>query len=331
MIRSLKTVRTAAAALSCDTCPIIPGKAGPIEPFSAACFGSSPEVWETVDNYFERAFRWDMGTLAGRSYSPGDVDDAVSLARWLLWTTTGETWQRLGIGYGDRYRAILAVRARLRRMRWRDRFANHGGRKAVRKYRSYVASMSLSAPSPVAVAIAAELAERRGVSGSVAGRGRPRKETKIVSANVARIAIVGEPMAEVVFEGVAVSGGIVNRETDGQIQRVPVRTVVFQFHTGERIDGRWIPDGGTETVEAAETRYKMVAGHTREEYPRTFVPHAIDAGTELDRHVSTPVPGPSPWSEETRETRTTYRPTGTVAYAADVETYRERLREYYGD
>jgi len=148
---------------------------------------------------------------------------------------------------------------------------------------------------------------------------------------VARIAIVGEPMAEVVFEGVAVSGGIVNRETDGQIQRVPVRTVVFQFHTGERIDGRWIPDGGTETVEAAETRYKMVAGHTREEYPRTFVPHAIDAGTELDRHVSTPVPGPSPWSEETRETRTTYRPTGTVAYAADVETYRERLREYYGD
>jgi len=330
MIRSLKNVRRDIRTIYAQSCPIIPGKPGPIEPFSPRCLGETMEVWKAVDTYAERSFRYDMGGIDGRVFGPCEVDDAVALFRWLLWTITPAQWQSMGVGYGDRMRALQIVRGRLKRMHWRDRQTTSGSRKATRRYRSYKASMSIAAPSPVAVAVAVENASVNGLRGRRPGAGRPSMETRTVSAQTARAAIVGEPMAEVVMEGVAVSGGIAHIETDGRMKCVPVSTTNFLFYTGKRVDGRWVPDGGCEELADIETAYRMIPGGTRVEYPRTFVAGALDAGTEVDRFTPAQTPNPAPWTKEQRGHRTTARETVRgQAVAGDVDAYRVALAEYY--
>jgi hypothetical protein len=137
-------------------------------------------------------------------------------------------------------------------------------------------------------------------------------------------------MAEVVMEGVAVSGGVAHIETDGQMKCVQVSTTNFLFYTGHRVDGRWVPDGGCEELADIETAYRMVPGGTRVEYPRTFVAAALDAGTERDRFTPAPTPAPEPWTPEQRGNITTTRETVRgQAVAGDVEAYRAALAEYY--
>jgi hypothetical protein len=278
-----------------------------VEPFHARCFGDDPAVWAVIDSYYERAYRWDMGGENGRPYTSSDVDDAVALARWLLFTFTGEQWYRAGVGYGDRYRALQLIRGRLRRMHWRDRVANHGGRRAQRRYRAYRASMSIAAPNPATVAMAVERATREGVTGRRPGAGRPGMVTRQLTEREARVAIIGEPMAEVVMDGRAVSGGVAHIETDGKMREVVTRTVAFTFHTGERVGGHWVPDGGAESLAELETAWQMVSGTTRVEYHRTFVADALDAGTEVDKHTPAPLPTPDPWTDEQRSNVTTRR------------------------
>jgi hypothetical protein len=137
-------------------------------------------------------------------------------------------------------------------------------------------------------------------------------------------------MAEVVMEGVAVSGGVAHVETDGRMKSVPVSTTNFLFYTGKRVDGRWVPDGGCEELAETETAYRMVSSTSRVEYPRTFVAGALDAGTERDRFTPAQTPNPEPWTPEQRGHITTLRETVRgQAVAGDVEAYREALREYY--
>jgi hypothetical protein len=330
MLKNLKNARREIRSYYAETCPIIPGKPGPVEPFSPRCFGETAEVWAAVDSYAERSFRYDMGGIDGRQFGPCEVEDAVALFRWILWSITPAQWQSMGVGYGDRMRALQIVRGRLKRMHWRDRQTTSGSRKATRRYRSYKASMSIAAPSPVAVAVAVEEASRNGLRGRRPGAGRPSMETRTVSAQTARAAIVGEPMAEVVIEGVAVSGGVAHTETDGRMKCIPVSTTLFLFYTGKRVDGRWVPDGGCEEFADIETAYRMVSSTSRVEYPRTFVAGALDAGTELDRFTPAPAPAPEPWSVEQRGWRTTARETVRgQAVAGDVEAYRAALAEYY--
>jgi hypothetical protein len=155
-------------------------------------------------------------------------------------------------------------------------------------------------------------------------------ETRTVSAQTARAAIVGEPMAEVVMEGVAVSGGVVTIDTDGTMREVEVSTTHFLFFTGKRVAGKWVPDGGTEPMVDIETAYRMVPGRTRVEYPRTFVAKAIDAGTEIDRYQPAQTPNPEPWTPEQRGWRMTARETVRgQTVAGDMEAHRLALAEYY--
>jgi len=328
MLKNLKTVRRDIRSYYAETCPIIPGKPGPVEPFSPRCLGDTSEVWQAVDAYAERSFRYDMGGQDGRTFGPCEVDDAIALFRWVLWTITPAQWQTMGVGYGDRMRALQIVRGRLKKMHWRDRQTTTGSRKATRRYRSYKASMSIAAPSPVAVAMAVENASVNGLRGRRPGAGRPTMETRIVSAQAARDAIVGQPMAEVIVGPVAVDGGIAHVETDGKMREVEIRSVAFSFHTGERIKGHWVPDGLWEQLEEIETAYRMVSSTTRVEYPRTFVAEAVDVGTVAYRFSPGPVPQPMA-GVANDENRTTVRPMGQAEYAADIEAYRAALAEYY--
>lgn len=330
MLKSLKNTRRDIRSYYAQTCPIIPGKPGPIEPFSPRCLGESLEIWQAVDAYAERSFRYDMGGIDGRVFGPGEVEDAVALFRWILWTITPAQWQAMGVGYGDRMRALQIVRGRLKRMHWRDRQTTTGSRKATRRYRSYKASMSIAAPSPVAVAMAVENATVNGLRGRRPGAGRPSIETRTVSAQTARAAIVGEPTREVVVGPVAVDGGIAHIETDGRMKEVEIRSVAFTFYTGERIDGKWMANGGSEQLEEIETAYRMVASTSRVEYPRTFVAEAVDVGTAVDRFTPAQTPNPEPWTTEQRGWRNTSRETVRgQAVAGDREAYREALTEYY--
>ncbi len=331
-MKSLKTVRNDIRSYYATTCPIIPGRPGPIEPFSPKCLGETREVWDAVDSYAERAFRWDMGGVDGRTIGAAELEDAIALFRYILWTITPVQWQTMGVGYGDRMRALQIVRGRLRKMHWRDRQTTAGSRKATRRYRAYKASMSIAAPSPVAVAMAVEHAAINGVRGRRPGAGRPTTENRIVSPAVARVAIVGEPMAELVVGPVSVDGGVATIDTDGRMAEIELRSVAFTFHTGERINGHWVPDGGAEQLEEIETAYKMVPGRTRVEYPRTFVAEAVDIGTVADRPIPAPLPAPEPWTAEQRgwiiNARETVR---EQVVTGDVDAYREALREYYGN
>ena len=215
-------------------------------------------------------------------------------------------------------------------MHWRDRQTTTGSRKATRRYRSYVASMSLSAPSPATLAMAVEEASRNGLRGRRPGAGRPGYETRTVSPATAHAAIMGEPVAEVVVGPVAVDGGVATIDTDGQMREVEVRSVAFTFHTGARIGGQWVADGGAQQLEEIETGYRMVPGRTRVEYPRTFVAEAVDVGTVADRFSPAPVPATAtPWADDGGEVcnlTTRRRCAREAVYAADVEAYREALR-----
>lgn len=329
-MKSLKNARREIRSYYAATCPIIPGKPGPVEPFSPKCLGETVEIWQAVDGYAERAYRWDMGGQDGRTFGPGEVEEAVALFRWVLWTITPAQWQSMGVGYGDRMRALQVVRGRLKKMHWRDRQTTSGSRQATRRYRSYVASMSLSAPSPATLAMAVEEASRNGLRGRRPGAGRPTMETRTVSAQTARAAIVGEPMAEVIVGPVAVDGGVATIDTDGKMREVEIRTVAFTFHTGERIAGKWVPDGLWEQLEEIETGFRMVPGRTRVEYPRTFVAEAVDVGTVADRFTPAPAAAPAPWTPEQRANVKTMRETVRgQTVAGDIEAYRAALAEYY--
>jgi hypothetical protein len=141
---------------------------------------------------------------------------------------------------------------------------------------------------------------------------------------------MGGPTREIVVGPVAVDGGIAHVETDGRMREVEIRSVAFSFHTGRRIDGRWVPDGGVEQLEEIETGYRMVSSTTRVEYPRTFVAEAVDVGTAVDRFTPAQTPTPAPWTPEQRGHVKTMRETVRGrAVAGDVDAYRAALAEYY--
>jgi hypothetical protein len=155
-------------------------------------------------------------------------------------------------------------------------------------------------------------------------------ETRTVSAQTAQAAIVGEPIREVVVGPIAINGGVAHVETDGKMREVEIRSVAFSFHTGERIGGKWVPDGLWEQLEEIETGFRMVSSTSRAEYPRTFVAEAVDAGTMVDRYHPAQTPNPEPWNAEQRGWRTTARETVRgQTVAGDMEAYRLALAEYY--
>lgn len=289
--RSFRSIRE----LTCDSCPWIPGRKGPAEPFHVKCFGDDPAVWDAVTRWVASRYYWDCGPFTSRN--PAQPDDAVQMFLYRLATIPAETWQRLGVGYGDRIRALWAVRAWCRRSGWKT--SKGGGRRKGSRYRAYVASMSLRAPNPATVAMAAERAER-GVTGKPYAMGRPRTETVTLSRREALAAIVGEPQREIVVGPIHVSGGVATIETDGIMREVTIR---------ERVT--------PETIET-ETAWKMVPGRTKVEYPAGFVAEAVDAGTETNRYTPQPIPAP--------------QPAGSVyhaepAWTADVDAYRAALAE----
>lgn len=295
MIRSIRSVRS----LSCDTCPWIPGRRGPAEPFHVRCFGDDPAVWEAIARWAASRFVWDCGPFPSAAVQRSRTDEAVQLFRCRLAMVPAETWQRLGVGYGDRIRALWAVRAWCRRSGWQE--SKGGGRRKGSRYRAYVASMSLRSPDPARVAMAAEAAER-GIRGRSSGRGRPRVETVAVSRREAQTAIVGEPQREVIVGPIHVSGGVAHVETDGKMREVVVREIATP-----------------ETI-TTYTAWKMDRSTARVEYPACFVAEAVDTGTERCRYVPQPIPAA--------------RPSGSVyhatpEYAADPEAYRAALAEYY--
>ena len=304
MIRSLRSIRD----MSCDTCPWIPGRKGPAEPFHVSCFGNEPAVWDAIARWAASRFVWDCGPFESAAVARSRTDDAVQLFRYRLATVTAETWQRLGVGYGDRIRALWAVRAWCRRSGWQD--SKGGGLRKGSKSRAYVASMSIKAHNPAAVAMAAEAAER-GVTGRSSGRGRPRIETVSLSRRDALAAIVGEPQREVVVGPIHVGGGVAHVETDGKMREVVVKSVAYTVHE----DGQEY--GEREDV----TAWKMTRNSTvRVEYPAGFVAEAVDAGTERNRYVPQPIPAPRP-------ARSVYH--ASPVWTADVDGYRAALAEYY--
>jgi len=285
MIRSLRSIRE----LSCDSCVWIPGRRGPAEPFSVKCFGDDPETWAAISRWAASRYAWDCGPFSRNN--PPRCDEAVQLFLYRLATIPAETWQRLGVGYGDRIRALWAVRAWCRRSGWNE--SRGKGRRKGSKYRSYVASMSAQPHNPATVAMAAEAAER-GITGRSAGRGRPRIETVQVSRRDALAMIGGEPQREIVVGPIHVSGGVATVDTDGQMREIVIREIVTP-----------------ETVET-ETAWKMVSGRTKIEYPPCFVAEAVDAGTERNRYVPAPVPTPRPSGAVNH---------ATPVYAANREAY----------
>ena len=299
--RSLRSVRD----LSCDSCPWIPGRKGPAEPFDVKCFGDDPAVWDAVSRWVASRYYWDCGPFSQRN--PAQPEEAVQMFLYRLATIPAETWQRLGVGYGDRIRALWAVRAWCRRSGWKT--SKGGGRRKGSRYRAYVASMSLRAPNPATVAIAAETAER-GVTGKPYAMGRPRTETVTLSRREALAAIVGEPQREVVVGPIHVSGGVATIETDGIMREVTVRSVAYTVH-----------DGGQEYGEEENTTaWRMVPGRTRVDYPAGFVAEAVDAGTECNRYTPQPIPSPQPAGS-------VYH--ASPVWAADVDAYRAALTDYY--
>lgn len=302
--RSFRTVRD----LSCDTCPWIPGRKGPAEPFHVSCFGDDPAVWDAIARWAASRFVWDCGPFPDATTARSRTDDAVQLFRYRLATVPAETWQRLGIGYGDRIRALWAVRAWCRKSGWQE--SKGGGIRKGSRSRAYVSSMSIRAHNPAAVAMAAEMAER-GVTGKPYAMGRPRTETITLSRRDALAAIVGEPQREIVVGPIHVSGGVASITTDGKMREVTVKSVAYTV----------VGDDGTDYGEEENTTaWKMVPGYTRVEYPAGFVAEAVDAGTERNRYVPQPIPAP--------------RPAGSVCHAepvwaADVEGYRAALADYY--
>jgi hypothetical protein len=221
-----------------------------------------------------------MGGENGRPFGPSEVEEAISLFRFHLCATTAAEWFKRGIGYGDRFRAIVAIRHKLKRMQWRERFADSGaGRKASRRYRSYVASMSGAEPSPARLAEVVELASLRGVRGRKPGRGRPSYATVTPTAAEAREAIIGRPNGrEFIIGPRMVAGGVANVETDGKMKEVEVGRTNFLFFTGKRVGGKWKPDGKCESMVEIDTAYRMVRHYSEVTYPAAVVADAVDDG-----------------------------------------------------
>lgn len=250
MIRSIRSISAVCSVW-------IPGLKGPAELFSPDCI--QPEHWQSIYRYFERRLRWDLPA------APADfIEEGVQGAVVHLYTTPPEVWARLKIGYGDRWRAILAAAGYARRRGWRW---GGGHRQDVRKIRPYPTSGKNGLPGPVAVAMAVEAAAA-GVKGKRAGQGVRKPTVETLAADEVRIAMVGYPR-EAKLAAVSVGGGTAQVQSSGTMREVEVSRVAYSFHGGKRVGGRWIPDGKVWQEEEVTTAYRMVRSCTR---PTVFEP-----------------------------------------------------------
>ena len=312
MIRSLRSIRD----LSSTSSPWIPGRQGPAEPFNVQCFGNDSETWATITRWIRTRFLWDCGPFAltvdaraagltVEDITETRVEEATQLFLYRLATITPETWQRLKIGYGDRIRALWAVRAWCRRSGWREGKSARSGPRKGAKTRPYRASMSAQPHNPATVAMAVETAAQglRGTPASGGHGGARRPQTVALTPRQAYVAIHGEPQREAIVGHTVIHGGVGRIPTDGKIGRIETARIVTP-----------------ETVTTVE-EWRMIRGEgTRVSYPPSVAPEIADLGTERNRYVPQPIPAP--------------RPSGSVyhaqqEWAPDLDTYRERLAEYY--
>lgn len=236
MIRSIRSIGSTSSVW-------IPGLKGPAEAFdSRKCFPSDAAFWRIVRRHYDRAIRWDLGP--GR-VSEDFIDEAIQAAIYKLLSTTPAEWARMKIGYGDRYRAIMAIRSYGRRAGW---IFGTGRRKKERKIRPYPQSGKNGLPSPVAVAMAIESATA-GVEGKRIGSRHLTTET--LTADDARASLIGYSREEK-LSAVPVRGGKATIATPGTMKEIPIREV-----------SRRVVEDGVEYVET-ETTYarKMVPGWT---------------------------------------------------------------------
>ena len=242
MIRSIRQVSAACSVW-------IPGLKGPAEPFDSAALPRDSEFWESVENYYRRCMIWDCGK---RDVIPGpeEISEGVQIAMCRLLSTTVEQWAKMKIGRGDRWRAIVAVRAFMRRAGWR---AGAGHRQEKRRYRSYPTGGHSPLPGPVAVAVAVEEAAA-GLQGKA--RGSRHVTTGSLSAADARAAVLGYA-TERRLGTIHVSGGVANVETAGTMRHIETRRWI-ENHVEE--------DGTVVQLTISETAPRMVAGHTRMEF-----------------------------------------------------------------
>lgn len=247
MIRSIRSVSSVCSVW-------IPGLKGPAEPFDGRqCLPSDPAFWDVVRRHYKRAIRWDLGPARVPDWF---IEEAVQAAIFKLLSTTPDEWARMKIGYGDRFRAINAVRAYGRRAGW---IFGTGRRKQSRKIRPYPTSGKNGMPSPVAVAMAIEAAEA-GIEGKRVGSRHVTRDG--LSADDARHALIGFSREER-LSTVSVSGGEATIDTAGTMQEIPVREV-----------SRRVVEDGTEYVETETTyAFRMVRGRTKVSF---------DAGTVFD-------------------------------------------------
>lgn len=248
MIRSIRS-------LSSKCSVWVPGLKGPAEAFdSRRCLPNDPEFWDSVANHYRRAMVFDCGK---RQYLPqeAEIEEGVQAAIVRLVTTTPAEWGRMKIGYGDRFRAVSAVRAYMRRSDWRT---GMGRRQGTRKYRPYPQSGKASIPGPDAVAMAMEEATR-GIEGKPQGSRHKRTET--MAAEDARVAMIGYTREEKLGT-IHVSGGVASVATDGTMQHVETRRWV---------ENDVLDDGTVVQTEWSETTPKMVPGYTKVQYDPGFV------------------------------------------------------------
>jgi hypothetical protein len=247
MIRSIRQVSAACSVW-------IPGLKGPAEPFDSAALPRDSEFWAAVESYYRRCMVWDCGK---RDIVPQseEIAEGVQIAIVRLLSTTVEQWAKMKIGRGDRWRAIVAVRAFMRRSGWR---AGSGHRQEKRKYRPYPTGGHSSLPGPVAVAVAVEEATA-GIQGKA--RGSRHVTAGSLSAADARAAVLGYS-TERRLGAIHVSGGVCSVETDGTMQHVETRRWI-ENHREE--------DGTVVQLTIAETAPRMVPGYSRREFAAGYV------------------------------------------------------------
>lgn len=240
MIRSIRSISSQSSVW-------IPGLGRPAEPFdSRLCFPDSVDFWRSVERYLRRAIIWDLGpAIPPESF----IEEAMQAAIFRLLSTTPEQWQKMRIGYGDRFRAIVAVRSYGRRAGW---IFGTGRRKAERKIRPYPQSGKNAIPGPDAVAMAAEAAAE-GMLGRFPGSRHDRTET--LSADDARAALIGYSR-EAKLGTVAVRGGTATINTAGVMREIPVREIVRTVEA----------DGVTYLETETHYAFRMIPGRTHVDF-----------------------------------------------------------------
>lgn len=237
MIRSIRSIGSTSSVW-------IPGLRGPAEPFDGRkCFPSDPAFWGVVRRHYERAIRWDLGP---GPVSADFIDEAIQAAICKLLSTTPAEWARMKIGYGDLYRAIMAIRSYGRRAGW---IFGKGRRKKERKIRPYPQSGKNGLPGPVAVAMAIESATA-GVEGRLVGS--RHTTTNTLTADDARASLIGYSR-EAKLSTVSVRGGEATINTPGIMREIPTREV-----------SRRVEIDGVEYVETETTyEWRMIPGRTK--------------------------------------------------------------------